>query len=420
LRPQSRFRAQAILSVGVTLFAVGQSLLFIIVAPVSRAIGLTELQFGMIFTIANLPLMLTSPFWGRQSDKVGRKPIFITGLAGSALGTALMALVLGLGMDQRLTGVMLIVVLIAARMSYGVIASAIYPAATGYMADVTDHAHRARGMAIIGAANSMGSILGPVIGGGLAFLGLLFPLYVASALSLLGCLWAWLFLREPSQHKERRSTGSLRITDARLRPYMIAWATFFLVFISLQFVTAFYVQDRFGVVEPEAVVRVASLALFCMSIVIVVTQGIVLQIVHIAPRTLLVLCAPAFAVALLIMALAQSLAVLIAGYSIVGLAFAFANPGISGSASLAVEPGEQGAAAGYLSASNTAGGLIAPLFGTVLYKLNPVAPLYTGVGIFVALSIYLALSPAARVGRSKTAATTATASMAVTTENDAK
>ena len=110
--PRTGGRAQLILAVGVMLFAIGQSLLFIIVAPLSRAVGLSELEFGMAFTIANLPLMLTSPWWGRRSDIVGRKPIFITGLAGSALGTTLMAIVLGLALDGQLTGMLLIVVLI--------------------------------------------------------------------------------------------------------------------------------------------------------------------------------------------------------------------------------------------------------------------------------------------------------------------
>ncbi len=105
------------------------------------------------------------------------------------------------------------------------------------------------------------------------------------------------------------------------------------------------------------------------------------------------LCAPTFAAALLIMATAQDLAVLIGGYSLVGLSFAFASPGISGSASLAVEPHEQGAAAGYLSASNTAGGLMAPLFGTALYQLDPIVPFWTGFALFVTLSIYLAATP---------------------------
>ena len=80
-----------ILAIGVVIFAIGQSLLFIIVAPTARSIGLTELQFGLAFSIANISLIFAAPYWGRRSDAIGRKPVFIIGLFGSAVGTLFMA-----------------------------------------------------------------------------------------------------------------------------------------------------------------------------------------------------------------------------------------------------------------------------------------------------------------------------------------
>ena len=80
-----------ILSSGVVIFAIGQSLLFIVVAPLARSIGLTELQFGVAFSLANISLIFAGPFWGKKSDVIGRKPVFIVGLFGSALGTLMMA-----------------------------------------------------------------------------------------------------------------------------------------------------------------------------------------------------------------------------------------------------------------------------------------------------------------------------------------
>ena len=57
-----------ILASGVVIFAIGQSLLFIIVAPLARSIGLTELQFGLAFSLANVSLIFAGPFWGKKSD----------------------------------------------------------------------------------------------------------------------------------------------------------------------------------------------------------------------------------------------------------------------------------------------------------------------------------------------------------------
>lgn len=115
-----------ILAGGVVIFAIGQSLLFIIVAPMARSIGLTELQFGLAFSFANLSLIFASPFWGRKSDAIGRKPVFIIGLFGSTVGTIFMATTLQIGFTGALTTGSLILMLIISRVVYGLTASAIY------------------------------------------------------------------------------------------------------------------------------------------------------------------------------------------------------------------------------------------------------------------------------------------------------
>ena len=387
-----------ILAGGVVIFAIGQSLLFIIVAPMARSIGLTELQFGLAFSFANLSLIFASPFWGRKSDAIGRKPVFIIGLFGSAVGTTFMATTLQIGFTGALTTGSLIAMLIISRAVYGLTASAIYPSAAAYIADVTDWASRAKGMALIGSANSLGSILGPAIGGGLAFVGALFPMYAAAIISLTGAIAAIVWLKEPEKQKERqrqknRPASTLKVTDKRLRPYMIMWASFFVVFISLNFITAFYIQDKFGIADIAKVMRTASICLACMAIVITLVQGVLFQIIRISPHVLLRLCGPAFTSALLIMAFAPSAPFLMLGFAVLGLSFACATPGINGSASLKVRPEEQGVAAGYLSAANTVGAILGPVVGTSVYKIAPNAPMLIGATLFFFISIYAFFIP---------------------------
>ena len=349
----------------------------------ARSIGLSEMQFGVVFSLANLSLVFAAPFWGKRSDVVGRKPVFITGLIGSAVGTLLMAITLRLGMSGTLTTAGLMGMLFLSRCVYGLMSSSIYPSSAAYMADVTDWKDRAKGMALIGSANSLGSILGPAIGGGLAFLGVLFPMYAAVAISFVGAIAAMIWLVEPEEHKERQKNKGnakpkLKFTDKRLRPYMIIWATFFIIFISLNFITAFFIQDRLGIDDMTAVMRTASLALASMAVVITLVQGVLFQIVRLSPQLLLRLCCPTFAVGLFLMAFATTVPMLMTGFGILGLAFSFATPGINGSASLAVEPHEQGTAAGYLSAANTSGAILGPLAGTALFKIAPNAPMLIG------------------------------------------
>ncbi len=388
-----------ILATGVVIFAIGQSLLFIIIAPVARSVGLTEFQFGVTFSLANISLIVAAPFWGKKSDAIGRKPIFIIGLFGSGVGTLALAYTLSMGLKGVLTGIGLMAMLFLSRVIYGLTAAAIYPSASAYIADVTSWQNRAKGMALIGSANSMGSILGPAIGGGLAFMGVLFPMYAAAAIAVIGAFAALIWLREPEQHRERKANknapqSTLKFTDPRLRPYMIMWATFFITFISLNFVTAFYIQDRFGITEMADVQRTAGMMLACMAIVITLIQGVLFQFIKLSPHVLLRLCAPSFAVGLFTMALAPSLPVLAAGFAMLGVAFACATPGINGSVSLIVEPHEQGTAAGYLSAANTTGAILGPVVGTSLYQLQPNAPMLIGGTLMAIVGIYALTIPA--------------------------
>ena len=388
-----------ILAGGVVIFAIGQSLLFIIVAPMARSIGLTELQFGLTFSLANISVIFAAPFWGRKSDVIGRKPVFIIGLFGSGAGTLALAYSLNMGLQGAVTTTGLIIMILMSRIIYGLTASSIYPSASAYMADVTDWQNRARGMALIGSANSIGSILGPALGGGLAFMGALFPMYAAAAVSIAGGLGALVWLAEPEQHRERKQQktppkATLKITDRRLRPYMIMWATFFIIFISLNFVTSFYIQDRFGITDIAAVMRTASMMLACMAIVITLIQGVLFQIIRISPPVLLRLCGPAFAVGMFTLAFAPSIVFLAVGFAFLGVALACATPGINGSASLTVEPHEQGAAAGYLAAANTSGAILGPVLGTSLYQLQPNAPMLFGGVLMVIVSLYALTIPA--------------------------
>ncbi|MGI9329598.1 MAG: MFS transporter [Gammaproteobacteria bacterium] len=385
----SNLADRLLLAAGVTLFAIGQSLNFIIVFPMARSAGLSEQEIGVAFTLASLPLIFMAPFWGRTSDRLGRKPIFIIGLLGTGLGTALLAVVLNQGLTGTLSAMSLLLAITGARFFYGATSSAIYPSAAAYMADITTVQNRAKGMALVGSANSLGSIIGPLLAAGLAFAGILTPMFAAAGLSIAGAAAAVFVLREPAVHKNRpKGKSELKWWDPRLMPFMIMWGCFFLVFISINLLTAIYIEDKLGITDKAAMVRTASSVLISMAVVITVVQGVFLQIWHVSPKLLLRLCAPAFCVGLLIIAFATSVVGLMVGFAAFGLAFAFATPGINGSASVAMAPQDQGAAAGYLSAANTVGAIASPIVGTSIYQIAPNAPFLAGAGLFFLLSIY--------------------------------
>lgn len=386
---KEKLRGKLILAFGMTLFAIGQSLLFIVVAPLAQEIGMSPQTFGIILGVSNIPLLIAAPMWGKYSDKVGRRPVFIIGLLGSGSGTLLVALALQGAISGWYSIAWIGFAFGLSRAYYSATGSAIYPASTAYMADVTERSQRAQGMALIGGANSMGSILGPLIGGGLAAFSLLFPMYIIGFMTLGGALIAYFFLKEPTRHADTRSkVSTLKFTDPRLRPFLILWSTFFLAFIALNVITAFYITAKFGITDPPEVAATAGWALLTLAVVITIAQGLVFQVFKPSPTLLVKLFGPIYAISFLIIGFAPSVTVLYMGYAVLGLAFAFATPGINGAASLAVEPHEQGTAGGYLAAANTSGAILGPLLGPLLFEIQPNLPMLAAAGLFGILSIY--------------------------------
>ncbi|MCS6852582.1 MAG: MFS transporter [Gemmataceae bacterium] len=103
---------------------------------------------------------LFAPIWGRISDRLGRRPILIIGLAGSVVFYALFAYASHLGFaGEEGWGVGLILL---SRIGAGV-AGATIATAQAVIADCTGPAERSRGMALIGAAFGIGFTFGPLL-----------------------------------------------------------------------------------------------------------------------------------------------------------------------------------------------------------------------------------------------------------------
>ncbi|MEK9672844.1 MAG: MFS transporter [Rhodospirillaceae bacterium] len=110
---------------------------------------------GLLMATYSFAQFFAAPLWGRLSDRIGRRPVLLTGLAGAALAYCWLAFSDSLWM------------LFAARAVGGLMAGNI-GAAFAYAADVTTPENRAKGMGVVGAAFGIGFVIGPAIGGILA------------------------------------------------------------------------------------------------------------------------------------------------------------------------------------------------------------------------------------------------------------
>lgn len=378
-------RDKLILLFGLVTYGMGQSLLFIVGAPLSRSVGLSEVMFGIIVSASNVALAISAPIWGRKSQEMGRRPVYLIGLAGFALGYGLLAFGFQAGLWGWVTGMPLFLILLGVRLVYGTIVGAIQPAATAYIADTTDEKSRAAGMALIAMSGGLGTILGPAFGGALAAVSPVFPMYAAAILAAVAIAITVPGLPEPARHVVAGPAVKLRVTDARVLPYLAGWFVIFGVFTAVQLVTAYYIQDKYGVVGETATIQTASIAFLCMAFATLAVQVAVMKVWKAAPGTLLRLGFLVFAGGMLLLAFGPGLPFLYLGYAAMGLSFGCAAPGLNAAASLSVRPEEQGAVAGLLAAAPTVGMIFGPTLGGMIYKLSPNLPMLIGAGLSLAM-----------------------------------
>jgi MFS family permease len=157
-------------------------------------IGILSGIIASAFTVAQL---LSSPMWGRFSDKFGRRPALLIAL--SAAGVAYIVF----GFAESLWLLLLSrIVQGAGGGTVGVIQA--------YVADTTEPEHRARNLGWLSAATNLGVALGPVVGAFAVVLGQkdlvpgaaqlrmgqAAPGIVAAMLCAITILFAWKYLKE--------------------------------------------------------------------------------------------------------------------------------------------------------------------------------------------------------------------------------
>lgn len=121
------------------------------------------MMLGMLMASFSLMQFLFAPLWGRISDRVGRRPILLIGLAGSTIFYGLFGYATSLGNTGTFLGMSVVPWLFICRFGQG-LAGATIPTAQAYIADVTGPEQRAKGMALIGAAFGLGFTFGPILG----------------------------------------------------------------------------------------------------------------------------------------------------------------------------------------------------------------------------------------------------------------
>ena len=186
--PQPSRSALGVLFTVVFINLVGFGIVIPLLPFYGQTLDAPPWQVALMFSAYSLGQFVAEPFWGRLSDRIGRKPVLLITIAANAIGYLALAFVPNIWLA------------IAVRLFTGLGAGNI-STVQGYVADVTPPEQRAGRMGLIGAAFGLGFIVGPALGGllthpDLGTLGYQLPIFTAAGLCILAAVGVAVLLTE--------------------------------------------------------------------------------------------------------------------------------------------------------------------------------------------------------------------------------
>ena len=383
--------------------SMGQSVYWQTMPIIGRELGFSEMEINTVVSISAAMFIIFTPFWGRLSDRIGRKSVLLVGLTGYVLSNIIFLYSASIGLLGYVSGFFLLLILLASRIINSAVGAASRPATGAYVADVTSLEERSSGMGKFGAANNIGTILGPVLVGSIIGINifnfkiegfaLLTPLIVMSFLMMVAIFFVLLFL------PNKKSAGSDDINserpalDKNLKMLISIGVIVFTSFAIVQSVTAYYLQDRFSLTLDETA-RSTALVLGTMALMAIVSQLTFVQSFKGSPLELIKYSIPLFVLSSLIIVFSPSYTFIYLGMAIMGLAMGLASPGYTSAASLNADSNNQGAAVGLAMVAPGLGFTLGPFLSGLLYSISINLPFLFILPLFlVVLYILPKLNP---------------------------
>lgn len=345
--------------------------------------GADGFQVGLLVAVYSLVQLVMAPLWGRLSDRVGRRPVLILGLLGSAAAYVIFARADSLAM------------LFLSRIVGGIGGSTI-PVAQAYIADVTPPTRRAGNLGLIGAAFGFGFVIGPALGGVLADVTPASPAapgYTAAALCLVNALAALIWLPESRQPGEttRISRFNFRaaLTEvAGSRQIQLVLAVYLFVtmaFSTLQPTLSLLASERFAMGTRQAGYLFALLGI----VSVIVQGGLVRKLVpRFGERSLLRASAIPFCLGLVAVGVANTTPVLLVGLVLIGIGYGGSVPNVLALLSRATDSGRQGAVLGIGQSVGSTARVVWPILAGNLFDVRLALPYFAGsVLILVAAAV---------------------------------
>lgn len=366
---------------------IGFSVLIPVLPLFADRLGASALQVGLILSLYALAQLLFLPVWGWVSDRVGRRPVLLVSLLGTAASFVLLA------------GAERIETIYLSRVLAGFFAASI-GTAQAVVTDVTTPTQRASGMGLIGAAFGAGMVVGPMLGGGLAAVDEKLPFYAIAVLALANAVLAWFCIPESRPASLPRPPWSdlgrslvptpirlmMAVHDRRVGVFLVLFFIVFSAFAVLESMITLYLGRRFHADELDVAGVFAWIGLF-----LALTQGVLLPrlVEAVGEWRLVVLGLGIMAVGIGAVAFVPNLGWLYALGPLIAFGNGIAFPSFTSLYSQACRAEEAGELLGQSQSMATAGRIVGPIGAGALMRSFGLGVPFVVAGLVLAGALVL-------------------------------
>lgn len=361
----------------VALDLVGFGIVVPILGVYAERFGASGYAVGWLFATFSLAQLVCAPLLGRLSDRIGRKPVIIISLVGTAIGSfvtgaagALWVLFLGRIIDG------------ASGASLAVAQAAV--------ADIAEPERRPPLVGMLGAAFGVGFVLGPAIGGLAALGGPHVPFYVAAALAAINAVAAIVRLPETRPPDRTAAAAARRRFAVPGQPAlrhlaMVGFLTTF-AFVAFEATFSLFGKARFGLTEGSTAVVFLGIGL----VLIAVQGGGFAKLAARVPVTRVYTAGLGLVVVgLVLVGVADVWPLLIAGLLVLSLGQGVASPSLIEMVNRTAGEDRRGEAMGFQQSATAFGRVLGPpLAGSVFDRVGVWSPMVFG-GAITAVALVL-------------------------------
>ncbi|MDQ6944379.1 MAG: MFS transporter [Candidatus Eremiobacteraeota bacterium] len=358
---------------------LGFTILIPILPFYAEHFGASPTTVGAIYSTVAVASLLSSPFWGRLSDRIGRKGVLIAAQVAGLLGFSLLA-----------AGTALWTVFVS-RAIEGLGGGGL-GVTQAYVTDVTTPANRARAFGLIGATLGAGFLIGPALAGVLVRYGYRVPFAVAAGLQLVTVLLTIVLL--PESKGIVKTAPTLAEIGASLRSpllgrLLLTQFTFWISFTSWVTVFALFTERVLGYGPAQT----SYLFIVSSVVTIVVQAGLIGRLVDRYGEGRIAITGLCCAVAAYgVVFFIRTTPALYAWIVLWSLSSALLRPALGAMIAEAAPEGQRGTILSVNDSLNGVAFLIAPLVATAIIGVNPQL-----VGIIPVVFVCIALTVGYRV-----------------------